>query len=165
MIGIEFSIYSARHMAPKILTRYNLLQVQDERGVRVLPLGLRVEEDYFLAGDNDVEFLPAVPPDVLLRRHLQPPLHVRLHRVQVAVALRQKYKGQPPCSRTRKCGRFVIWERLSLSMELRMNTCQEGIADATKPGGRAEARRVEVDVGHLELEVLQLALLVIGTVN
>ena len=46
-----------------------------------------------------------------------------------------------------------------------MNTRQEGIADAAKPGGRAEARRVEIDVGHLELEVLQLALLVIEIVN
>ena len=47
-----------------------LLQVQDEGGVGVLPLRLRVEEYDLLAGDDDVELLPAVPADVLLGGHL-----------------------------------------------------------------------------------------------
>ena len=48
----------------------HLLQVQDEGRVGVLPLRLRVEEDDLLAGDDDVELLPAVPADVLLGGHL-----------------------------------------------------------------------------------------------
>ena len=61
-----------------------------------------------------------IPADVLLGWHLQPPLHVGLHRgVEVAAV-------------------------------------EEGVPEAD----RAEARRVEVDVGQLQLNVLQLALLI-----
>ena len=55
-----------------------LAKIKYEGGITVLLVHLAVEEDYLPPGDDHVQLLPSVPPDILLARSLQPTLQASL---------------------------------------------------------------------------------------
>ena len=65
-------------MSCKHLVSPYLVEVEYQSGVAVLLVHLAVEEDDLPPGDDHVELLPAVPPDVLLAGGLEPTLQAGL---------------------------------------------------------------------------------------
>ena len=63
----------------------HFVEVKDESGVAVLFVHLAVEEDDLPARDDHVELLPAVSPDILFARRLQPALQTGLCVAQLSL--------------------------------------------------------------------------------
>ena len=63
-----------------------LAQIKYQGGVTVLLVHLAVEEDDLPPGDDHVELLPAVPPDVLLAGGLEPSLQAGLGVTQLRLS-------------------------------------------------------------------------------